>query len=139
VRSDLQPQVGITSTPVIDPTSKTIYVEAKSTDGVNYFHRLHALDLLTGDEKAPGPVVIAGTVSGTSDGSSNDQLAFDNLHQLNRPGLLLLNGTIYIAYASLCDGGPYYDNTAELRFCTVDCANSLFSVFGMQQNQSEEV
>ena len=105
---DMQPQVGITSTPVIDPTSKTIYVEAKSTNGTNYFHRLHALDLLTGNEKTPGPVVIAGTVSGTGDGSSNGQLAFDNLHQLNRPGLLLLNGTIYLAYASHCDGSPYH-------------------------------
>ena len=102
------PQVGITSTPVIDPTSKTIYVEAKSTNGVNYFHRLHALDLLTGNEKTPGPVVIAGTVSGTGDGSSNGQLSFDNLHQLNRPGLLLLNGTIYIAYGSHCDFSPYH-------------------------------
>src|SRR5580704_15854825 len=105
---DTQPSVGITSTPVIDPTSKTIYVEAKSTNGTNYFHRLHALDLLTGNEKTPGPVVITGTVSGTGDGSSNGQLAFDNLHQLNRPGLLLLNGTIYLAYASHCDFGPYH-------------------------------
>ena len=110
--TDLQPQIGITSTPVIDPTSKTIYVEAKSTDGLNYFHRLHALDLLTGNEKTPGPVVIAGTVSGTGDGSSNGQLVFNSnnnaLHQLNRPGLLLLNGTIYIAYASHCDGSPWH-------------------------------
>src|ERR1700723_3800549 len=105
---DDMPQVGITSTPVIDPTSKTIYVEAKSTNGTNYFHRLHALDLLTGNEKSPGPVVIAGTVSGTGDGSSNGQIAFDNLHHLNRPGLLLLNGTIYIAYASHCDTSPYH-------------------------------
>src|SRR5579862_1216626 len=106
--SDMQPQIGITSTPVIDPTSKTVYVEAKSTDGTNYFHRLHALDLLTGNEKSPGPVKIVATVSGTGDGSLNGQLSFDNLHQLNRPGLLLLNGTIYIAYASHCDGGPYH-------------------------------
>ncbi len=89
---------------MIDPTSKTIYVEAKSTNGTNYFHRLHALDLLTGDEKAPGPVRIAATVSGTGDGSvPNGQLAFDNLHHLNWPGLLLMNGTIYLAYASHCD------------------------------------
>jgi hypothetical protein len=105
---DTQPQVGITSTPVIDPTSKTIYVEAKSTNGGNYFHRLHALDLLTGNEKTPGPVLIAATVSGTGDGSnSNGQIVFNSntnaLYQLNRPGLLLLNGTIYIAYASHCD------------------------------------
>src|SRR5579862_6151902 len=106
--SDMQPQIGITSTPVIDPTSKTVYVEAKSTDGTNYFHRLHALDLLTGNEKSPGPVKIAATVSGTGDGSLNGQLSFDNLHQLNRPGLLLLNGTIYIAYASHCDASPYH-------------------------------
>jgi len=102
------PHVGITSTPVIDPISKTIYVEAKSTNGTNYFHRLHALDLLTGDEKAPGPVRIAATVSGTGDGSSNGQLVFDNLHHLNRPGLLLVNGTIYIAYASHCDTSPFH-------------------------------
>src|ERR1700722_17649 len=108
--SDLQPQVGITSTPVIDPKSKTIYVEAKSTNGVSYFHRLNALDLLTGHEKPPGPVVIAGSVPGIGDGSnlSTGQLAFDDFHHLNRPGLLLLNGTIYIAYASHCDSGAWH-------------------------------
>jgi hypothetical protein len=47
-------------------------------------------------------------VSGTGDGSINGQLAFDNFHHLNRPGLLLLKGTIYIAYASHCDGGPWH-------------------------------
>src|SRR6516165_9004414 len=110
--SDLQPQVGITSTPVIDPTSKTIYLEAKSTDGTNYFHRLHALDLLTGNEKTPGPVVIAATVSGTGDGSTSGQLVFNAnnnaLHELNRPGLLLLNSTIYIAFGSHCDASPWH-------------------------------
>ena len=105
---DTQPSVGITSTPVIDPTSKTIYVEAKSTNGTNYFHRLHALDLLTGNEKSPGPVVIAGTVSGLGDGSSNGQLVFNSFRQMNRPGLLLMNGTIYLAYASHCDDPPYH-------------------------------
>jgi hypothetical protein len=106
--TDTQPKVGITSTPVIDATSKTVYLEAKSTDGTNYFHRLHALDLLTGNEKAPGPVVIAGSVPGTGDGMVNGQIAFDNLRHLNRPGLLLLNGAIYVAYASHCDIGPYH-------------------------------
>ena len=108
VCGDLQPLVGITSTPVIDPTTKTIYVEAKSNNGISFIHRLHALDLLTGNEKSPGPVVIAATVSGTGDGSSNGELAFDNWHELNRPGLLLLNGTIYLAYGSHCDGSPYH-------------------------------
>ena len=110
--TDVQPLIGITATPVIDPTSHTIYVEAKSTDGVNYFHRLHALDISTGGEKPPGPMQIKATVPGTGDGSTNGQLIFDSpsisLHQQARPGLLLMNGTIFIAFGSHCDFGPYH-------------------------------
>ncbi len=110
--TDIQPQIGVTSTPVIDPASNTIYVEAKSTNGSSYFHRLHALDLLTGNEKSPGPIQIAATIAGTGDGSTNGQLIFNSatmsLHQLARPGLLLMNGTIFIAYASHCDFGPFH-------------------------------
>jgi len=113
--SDLQPSIGITSTPVIDSSSGTIYVEAKSVAGPNYFHRLHALDIATGNEKSPGPVQIKATVNGTGDGSTpppNSQLVFDSnnmaLHQLNRPGLLLMNGTIFLGFASHCDSFPYH-------------------------------
>src|SRR5262249_46608748 len=87
-------------------------VEAKSTDGSNYFHRLHALDLFTGSEKFSGPVQIKATVPGTGDGSTNGELVFDSpnlaLHHHARPGLLLMNGTVYIAYASHCDSAPYH-------------------------------
>jgi hypothetical protein len=111
--TDVQPLIGITSTPVIDPTLNTIYVEAKSTDGVNYFHRLHALDILTGNEKSPGPIQIKATVPGTGDGSTtNGQLVFDSanisLHQQARAGLLLMNGTIFIAFGSHCDFSPWH-------------------------------
>ena len=106
--TDLQPQAGITSTPVIDLNSNTIYLEAKSTDGLNYFHRLHALDLLTGNEKPPGPIVISATVDGAGDGSTNGKLTFDSLHHLNRDGLLLLNGSIFLGFGSHCDNGPYH-------------------------------
>ena len=106
--TDLQPQVGITSTPVIDLNSNTIYLEAKSTDGVNYFHRLHALDLFTGNEKSPGPILISATVDGSGDGSTNGKLTFDSLYQLNRDGLLLSNGTIFLGFGSHCDYGPYH-------------------------------
>jgi hypothetical protein len=111
--TDVQPLIGITSTPVIDPSSNTIYVEAKSTDGVNYFHRLHALDISTGNEKSPGPIQIKATVPGTGDGSTtNGQLVFDSasisLHQQARAGLLLMNGTIFIAFGSHCDFGPWH-------------------------------
>jgi len=110
--TDVQPLIGITSTPVINPASNTIYVEAKSTDGVNYFHRLHALDLVTGSEKQPGPIQIKATIPGTGDGSTNGQLVFDSanlsLHQQGRAGLLLMNGTIFIAFGSHCDFSPWH-------------------------------
>jgi Concanavalin A-like lectin/glucanases superfamily/IPT/TIG domain/Domain of unknown function (DUF2341)/Putative Ig domain len=109
---DMQSTIGITSTPVIDPASNTIYVEAKSTDGLNYFHRLHALNLLTGSEKSPGPVQVTATVTGTGDGSTNGQLVFESatmsLHHNARAGLLLMSGTIYIAFTSHCDAAPYH-------------------------------
>lgn len=112
--TDLQPQIGVTSTPVIDATTNdattnTIYVEAESTDGTNFFHRLHALDLFTGNEKGSGPVVITATVSGTGDGSDgNGNLTFNPLYQLDRDGLLLQNGTVFLAFGSLCDDAPFH-------------------------------
>jgi len=107
---DLFPQVGITSTPVIDPSTGTMYVEAKSkkTDGT-YVHRLHMLDITTGAEKSSGPRVITATVPGTSDGGTT--ITFDavsGLNLLNRSGLLLQSGTVFLAYASHCDVTPYH-------------------------------
>jgi hypothetical protein len=106
--TDLQPFIGISSTPVIDSSSGTIYVEAKSAKGSTYIHRLHALDLASGSERVPGPVVITAVADGTGDGSQGGKLTFDSFHQLNRPGLLLLNGSIYVAFAAHCDIGPYH-------------------------------
>jgi IPT/TIG domain/Chitobiase/beta-hexosaminidase C-terminal domain len=112
--TDLQPIIGITATPVIDPTTNTMYVEAKSAENGGYVHRLHALDITTGAEKSPGPVVIDATVSGTGDGSipgpNGNQLVFSQMALTNhsRPGLLLSNGTVYIAFASHCDINPYH-------------------------------
>ena len=109
--TDMQPQSGITATPVIDTSTGTIYAEAKSLENSNTVHRLHALDITTGNEKSFGPVVISALpngVPGTGDGSSGGVLQFDNLTQNTRPGLLLSNGTIFIGYASHCDNGPYH-------------------------------
>ena len=92
----LVPLVGITSTPVIDPSTNTMYVVAKSAENNSYVQRLHAIDISTGAEKPQGSVVIAGSVPGTGDGNSNATLSFDPKMHLNRPGLLLLNGVVYV-------------------------------------------
>ena len=105
---DLAPEVGITATPVIDLTSSTIYVAAKTKESGNYFHKLHALDLLTGHEKFGGPVVVQGFVLGSGDGSVGGTNTFNALHEHNRPGLLLLSNVVYLCYAGHCDWPPFH-------------------------------
>jgi hypothetical protein len=109
----ISPVVGITGTPVIDPTTLTLYVVAKTKEvngtTTNYVHRLHALDMGSGAEKFGGPVVIQPVVAGT--GEVNDgagHVLFNDLRLLNRPALLLANGVVYAAFASHCDYTPYH-------------------------------
>ena len=110
--SDIPVQIGITPTPVIDPAINTLFVIARTKEvsgGVtSYVQRLHALDIGTGAEQAGSPVVIAATVSGTGIGSIGGQVSFDPLRQNPRPALLLSNGTVYIAWASLEDIEPFH-------------------------------
>jgi hypothetical protein len=109
---DIPNEIGITGTPVIDPTTNTLYVVAKTKEIVNgagiYVQRLHALDLTTGAEKFGGPVVIQAIVAGTGSGSANGVLSFDPLIENQRPGLLLVNGVVYIGFASHGDNGDYH-------------------------------
>lgn len=105
---DLVPEIGITGTPAIDPVAKTIYFVAKTKEKGVYVQRLHALDATTGLERPNSPVVIQATVPGTGDGSDNGQVSFDALTEGQRAGLLLMNGVVYIAWASHCDIGPYH-------------------------------
>ena len=104
----LVPLVGVTSTPVIDPSTNTMYVVAKSTENKSHVYRLHAIDIATGAEKSQGSVVIAASVPGTGDGNSNGTLSFNPEKHLNRPGLLLANGVVYIGFASNCDNTPFH-------------------------------
>lgn len=106
--SDLVPEIGITSTPVIDSSSNTMYVVTKTKENGKFFQRLHALDITTGAEKFGGPVILKAAVPGTGDGSVNGIVHYDSLRQHQRAALLLQNGTIYIASASHCDIGPYH-------------------------------
>lgn len=105
---DIQPEVGVTGTPVIDPATKTLYVVSKSVivSGPTFFQRLHAIDLTTGNEKTGSPVTIAGTYPGTGDGGTT--VTFSPRQQNQRPGLALVNGIVYIAWASHEDKTPYY-------------------------------
>lgn len=107
---DLTPVIGITGTPVIDPASSTLYVVAKTKDTSNntYHQNLHALDITSGVDKPGSPVEIVASVPGSGSGSSGGTVAFQPLYQLNRPGLLLLNGVVYVAFGSHGDIGPYH-------------------------------
>ena len=106
--SPITPFIGITSTPVIDGTTGTIYVLAASKESGHYVHRLHALEVTTGAEKFGGPVIIQATVPGTGWGASGGQVAFQPFLQLQRASLLLSNGAVYIAWASYNDTGLYH-------------------------------
>ena len=115
---DIEPDIGIIGTPVIDNgPSKTLYVVSKSKDSgtsctpsSSCHQRLHALSLIDGSEKygAPYNLTSSITVAGTGDGSSNGQVPFDPLRENQRPGLALVNGVVYIAWASHGDNGPYH-------------------------------
>lgn len=108
--NQVTPEIGVTATPAIDRTLGTngiLFVVAMSKDsGGNYFQRLHALDLATLADVVP-PVTIAATYPGTGDNSDGTNVVFDPAQYKERPGLLLLGGVVYTAWASHCDDRPY--------------------------------
>jgi hypothetical protein len=126
---------GITSTPVIDPTTGTLYVVALNADETQFItaptcvytnpsdlndcqtytcnqpsisYKLHALDLASGQERAGSPVPIAAEVHGTGWKNANGTISFDARLSLQRPSLLLDYGTIYFATASYADHAEYH-------------------------------
>jgi len=107
----ISPEIGITSTPVIDRTAGpngAIFVVAMSRDSSGAYHqRLHALDASTGAEMAHSPAEIQASYPGTGANSSNGNVVFDPAQYAERAGLLLLNGTLYLSWTSHCDAGPY--------------------------------
>jgi hypothetical protein len=106
--TDIVPEIGVTSTPVIDTATGTMYLIAKTKENGNFFQRLHALDITTGKERSGSPVVIRAHVKGNGDGNVNGVVYFDPLTEGQRSGLLLQNGGVYIGWASHCDNGPYH-------------------------------
>ena len=125
---DLVPNVGITGTPVIDPSTNTAYLTTKTyasgTSGPAALF-FHALDLPTLAERPGFPVPIQGSADNQTD------VTFDPTHQLQRTGLLLLGGTVYAGFGSHCGITPYKgwvlgfstDGQIEARWSTEDRFN----------------
>lgn len=104
----IEPEISISSTPVIDGATNTLYVAVSTDENGNIVHRLHALSLTTGAEKFGGPIVIQGSVPGSYPAlAQNGRVPFVPKQHLQRPALLLLNGNVYIAYGSNGDQLPY--------------------------------
>lgn len=102
--ADLTPNLGNTSTGVYDASTNTYYLTTKVNDGPDVLHPnwyLHALDVATGAERAGWPILIAGT-------PSNDPTRpFRGADVNQRPGLLLMDGSVYLAFGAQCDYGLY--------------------------------
>jgi uncharacterized protein (TIGR03437 family) len=108
--TDILPEIGILGTPAIDANAQVLYVVADtmpSGASSNPVFQLHALSLIDGHEMFGGPVQIAASVPGTGAGSDSGTITFDPFWQLQRPGLILANGTLYIAFGSHADTGNY--------------------------------
>ena len=105
--TDLKPNLGSTSSPVIDPTTGTMYMTTRLETGkhggrlANAHWFLQALSATTGEERPGFPVEIKGTPYNTP------EIPFNEAIQEQRPGLLLLGGIVYVAFASDCDINPY--------------------------------
>jgi hypothetical protein len=104
--NQVSPEIGVTSTPVIDRSAGAhgvLYVVAMSVDAAsNYHQRLHALDVTTGAEVSGGPIEVAATFPANGTTSAFDAKAYEE-----RAALLLVNGTIYTSWTSHCDNTPY--------------------------------
>lgn len=99
--NDLTPSFGVTGTPVIDDDVNTVYMVSKTYDAGSPANFMHALDLLTGAERPGFPVKIQGSAQ------NSPTVNFDSFRQMNRPGLLLMDGVVYAAFGSHCDFGTY--------------------------------
>ena len=114
---DIQPDTGVVGTPVIDPVTKALYVVTKTKTantgarGPGQCHqRLHALSLIDGKETSNGPLDLTAsiTVPGSGDGGNGTTLPFDPYHENQRPGLALVNNTVYVSWGSYIDQKPWH-------------------------------
>ena len=124
---DIAPVIGITGTPVIDPVAGTLYVVSFTTEKSNYVLRLHALKITSGQEQRDSPVTIQAAIPGTGNGSSAEVLSFDPEWENQRPGLLLLDGVVYVGFGAHSEEAPWHGwllayNAQTLRQLGVYCS-----------------
>jgi hypothetical protein len=126
--ADIVPEIGITGTPIIDGSTSTLYVVTKTkevrTGTAHYVQKLHALNITTGAEKFGGPYTIGDTtfggpdggftdttsisVNGVGDGANGGVVNFNAARENQRAALQLVNGVVYVAWASHGDARPYH-------------------------------
>jgi hypothetical protein len=113
---DISPEIGVTGTPVIDPTRAILYVVTKSVNAAQtvFYQRVHAIDLATGNEKTGSPLLITGTYPGTGDG--NTSVTFNARQHLQRAGLALVNGLVYVAFTSHEDKAPWHGGMMSYQY-----------------------
>jgi hypothetical protein len=110
---DIVPSIGITGTPVIEMSTGTLYVVAFVLERVpahpnRYYQMLHALDLGTGRDRPGSPIEIGGSIPGRGYDAVDSVVTFAAMPQLQRSGLLLSNGVLYVGFASHIDTDPYH-------------------------------
>jgi hypothetical protein len=107
---DITPEVGITGTPVIDPSTNSLYVVTKSMNsgGTSFYQRLHAIEIATGNEKFGGPANITSSITFPGMGDGGTTVSFNAQQENQRCGLALVGGVVYVGWASHEDFAPYY-------------------------------
>ncbi|GEM_PF-216038 len=143
----LNPLIGITGTPVIDPASGTLYLDVFSGNVSNTpagFHTIHALNITNGAERPYSPVLVAASVPGSGVDSSNGVVTFNPGHQMNRPALTLSGGMLYVCYGSYGDTDPYHGwvmgyNATNLQLVTnyvfATTPNAKMATFGVNAGE----
>jgi Putative Ig domain len=126
-KGDITPEVGVSGTPVIDPGTGTLYVVSKSMNsaGTSFFQRLHAIDIVTGNEKFGGPVSITSSITFPGSGDGDGTVSFNARQENQRPGLALVNGVVYVAWASHEDVAPFYGWMVGFNASTLAVTNIL--------------
>jgi hypothetical protein len=106
--NDIEREVGVTGTPVIDSTTGTLYAVAKVKLNGAILQYLHALDVSTGAEKFGGPVNIQASVPGKAGDGDGTMVTFNPRQENQRAGLLLVNGHVVIGWSAHCDQPPWH-------------------------------